>query len=79
MSDKEKMLEYVATISKDKKVNLFEAALIAAEELNLEVEVIASCLDKHVIERLKACALKENMLYNKKQFVQEKRLQPLPF
>ena len=53
MTDAEKLLGIINTISMERKVGVFDALIIFAEENNIDIEDIIPVFDANIIEKIK--------------------------
>jgi hypothetical protein len=65
----------IVSIQKQLKCSFFEAVLEFCQINELEIEDIVKKMDQNMIEKLKQCAIDENMLQKKSR---EKRPKTLP-
>ena len=68
MTDAEKLLGIINTISMERKVGVFDALIIFAEENNIDIEDIIPVFDANIIEKIKTDALSMNIVCNRKLF-----------
>ncbi len=68
MTDAEKLLGIINTISLERKVGIFDALIIFSEENNIEIEDIIPMLDSNITEKIKTDALSMNIVCNRKLF-----------
>ena len=68
MTDAEKLLGIINTISLERKVGIFDALIIFSDENNIEIEDIIPMLDSNITEKIKTDALSMNIVCNRKLF-----------
>lgn len=68
MTDAEKLLGIINTISANRKIGIFDALMVFCEESNIEIEDIIPLLDSNLIEKIRTDALNMNIVCNRKLF-----------
>ena len=68
MTEAEKLLCIINEISANKRIGIFEAVILYAEENSIEIEDLIPVLDTHIIEKIQHDALKHGIVCNRSLF-----------
>lgn len=68
MTESEKLLHIVNEIAVAKRVGIFEAIIIYAQENSIDIEDLIPVMDTHMVERVKLDALNSGIVCNRSLF-----------